>query len=60
MLVLSRKQGESIRIGKDVVLTVVRAIGTVRLGIEAPKEQRVLRTEIENENRQDHEGHEAS
>lgn len=47
MLVLSRKQGESILVGDDVRLTVVRIEGSiVRLGIEAPREITVLREEI--------------
>ena len=37
MLVLSRKQSERIRLGNDIVVTVVRVSGDkVRLGIEAP------------------------
>jgi carbon storage regulator CsrA len=47
MLVLTRKQGEKIRIGDDVVITVVRTRGkTVRLGIQAPAHVPVLRGEI--------------
>jgi carbon storage regulator len=47
MLVLSRKKGERIRIGEDVIITVVE-IGhdKVRLGIEAPKEVAVHRSEV--------------
>jgi carbon storage regulator len=47
MLVLTRKQGEQIRIGADVVITVVRTKGkAVRLGIQAPAHVPVLRGEI--------------
>jgi carbon storage regulator CsrA len=47
MLVLTRKQGEQIRIGTDVVITVVRTKGkAVRLGIQAPAHVPVLRGEI--------------
>jgi len=47
MLVLTRKQGEQIRIGDDVVITVVRTKGKgVRLGIQAPAHVPVLRGEI--------------
>jgi carbon storage regulator len=47
MLVLTRKQGEQIRIGADVVITVVRTKGkAVRLGIQAPAHIPVLRGEI--------------
>ncbi len=47
MLVLSRKLGEKILIGDNVVVTVVRIDqGQVRLGIEAPPEIAVYREEI--------------
>lgn len=48
MLVLSRKVGESVRIGNDVTVTVVR-IGpnSVRLGITAPHEMNIARQEID-------------
>ncbi|WP_373649036.1 carbon storage regulator [Schlesneria sp. DSM 10557] len=47
MLVLSRKAGEKIYIGNDITITVVR-IGpcAVRIGIEAPKNVNVVRSEI--------------
>jgi len=47
MLVLSRKATESIQIGDDVTITVVR-IGpnTVRLGVTAPKDMNIARTEL--------------
>lgn len=47
MLVLSRKAGERILVGTDVVITVVR-IGpnTVRLGIDAPSDQNIVREEL--------------
>lgn len=47
MLVLSRRVGEKLLIGDDVVVTVieVRSDG-VRLGIEAPREIRVHRAEV--------------
>ncbi|HEY2827677.1 MAG TPA: carbon storage regulator [Pirellulales bacterium] len=47
MLVLSRKQSERIRLGKDIIVTVVRVAGDkVRLGIEAPADILVLRDEL--------------
>jgi carbon storage regulator len=47
MLVLSRKQSERIRVGQDIVVTVVRVAGDkVRLGIEAPPDVVVLRDEL--------------
>jgi carbon storage regulator len=57
MLVLSRKIGESIRIGDDIVVTVLEVKGDqVRVGIEAPKHIKVHRqevyVEIQEQNRQ--------
>jgi carbon storage regulator len=47
MLILSRRAGESINIGDDIVVTVVSVGGNhIRLGISAPREVRVLRDEI--------------
>jgi carbon storage regulator len=47
MLILSRRPGESLTIGDDVVVTVVGISGNqIRLGITAPREVRVLREEI--------------
>ncbi len=47
MLVLSRKTREQIQIGENVVVTIVRVKGnTVRLGIEAPRDVRVVRSEL--------------
>ena len=48
MLVLSRMESERIRLGKSIIVTVVRVSGDkVRLGIEAPKDVLVLREELE-------------
>ena len=47
MLVLSRKPGESLRIGTDIELTVVEIRGdSVRLAIKAPREIPVWRGEL--------------
>ena len=47
MLVLSRKIGERILIGDDVVITVARITGGgVRLGVEAPRDLPVVREEL--------------
>ncbi|MDR2437825.1 MAG: carbon storage regulator [Planctomycetaceae bacterium] len=47
MLVLTRKEGEKICIGDEIVITIVRTGGDrVRLGIEAPLDQIVLRSEL--------------
>lgn len=49
MLVLSRKISEVIQIGDNIFITVVR-IGpnTVRLGIDAPIEMNIVRTELQS------------
>lgn len=48
MLVLSRKESQRIRLGDEIVITVLRLGGEkVRLGIEAPKDMLVLRDELE-------------
>lgn len=47
MLVLSRKPGQQIMIGKDVILKVVDVQGeNVRIAIEAPKDIKIYRGEI--------------
>lgn len=47
MLVLSRKQNERIRIGDNIVVTVVRLSGDkVRLGVTAPDTVGVDREEV--------------
>lgn len=47
MLVASRKLGEKVVIGDTITITVVDIDrGTVRLGISAPKDVRVLREEL--------------
>jgi carbon storage regulator CsrA len=47
MLVLTRKQKECIKIGDGITITILRVQGqAVRVGIEAPKEVRVIRGEL--------------
>ena len=47
MLVLSRKSMECIRIGDNVVVSVLEIRGNkVRIGIDAPREIQVLRSEL--------------
>ncbi len=47
MLVLSRKKNERIVIGENIVITVVEVRGDrVRLGIEAPQEVPIHRSEV--------------
>jgi len=57
MLILSRKEGESIVIGENITVKIVSAEkGVVKIGIEAPKEVTILRTElaeaVENANKE--------
>ena len=47
MLVLTRKPAEIIRIGEDIVIKVIKTgKGTVKIGIEAPANVRVMRGEL--------------
>ena len=47
MLVLSRESGQRIRIGDDVIVTVLAIVqGRAKLGIEAPRHVPVNREEV--------------
>lgn len=47
MIVLTRQTGQSIVIDHDIRVTVVQVNGDrVRLGIEAPRERRIHRSEV--------------
>jgi carbon storage regulator CsrA len=47
MLVISRKVGQQVRIGDQITVTILKTQGkTVRVGIDAPREVHVLRTEL--------------
>ncbi len=47
MLILSRKKGESIKIGDDIEIFVAEIKGDkVRLGISAPESMKICRTEL--------------
>ena len=47
MLVLSRKMSERILIGSEISITIVKIEGNqVRLGIEAPSDVTILRSEL--------------
>ena len=48
MLVLTRKPGQRILFSNGVVITVCQTkSGSVRLGIEAPKDVKILREELQ-------------
>ncbi len=48
MLVLSRKEGEQLVIGGNIVLTINRISGNrVAIGIDAPRDVRIVRGELE-------------
>lgn len=50
MLVLTRKSNQSIMIGDDIEVTVLSVVGDkVRIGIQAPQDVPVFRTEIYEE-----------
>ena len=50
MLILTRRVGESIVVGDDIVITVFEVRGdSVRIGIEAPRTVKVHREEVYNE-----------
>ena len=47
MLILTRKEGEGIRLGENIRIVLVQLKGNqVRLGIECPSTMRVLREEL--------------
>ncbi|WP_125152128.1 carbon storage regulator CsrA [Clostridium rectalis] len=50
MLVVGRKKGESIIIGENIEITVIKVEdGSVKLAIEAPREVTILRKELYNQ-----------
>ncbi len=50
MLVLSRKSGQTIHIGSDVVVTIVDVSGKfARIGIAAPEHITILRGEVKEQ-----------
>lgn len=50
MLVITRKEGQSLLIGDDIEVTVTKvADGSVKIAIEAPREMVILRKELYKE-----------
>ena len=48
MLVLSRKEGEQLVIGDNIVITINRIAGNrVAIGVEAPREVSIVRGELQ-------------
>lgn len=53
MLILSRKLYESIKIGDNITVTIVKIAGqVVRVGISAPDHVKIIRSELEEEPKQ--------
>ena len=54
MLVLTRRAGETIKIGDNVEVTLLAVNGNqISIGIAAPKEITILRGELEGKQRKD-------
>lgn len=50
MLVIKRKQGESLLIGEDIEITIISAEnGSVKIAIDAPRNVTILRKELYKE-----------
>lgn len=50
MLIITRKKGQSFMIGDDIEITISKLEdGSVKLGIEAPKDVTILRKELYEE-----------
>lgn len=48
MLVLARKLGQTIKIGQDIKIQILEVRGgTVRIGLDAPRDVVILRGELE-------------
>lgn len=57
MLILTRRVGETLRIGDNVTITVLGVKGNqVRLGVNAPKDVTVHREEIYQRIQREHDG----
>jgi len=50
MLILTRKEGEKVIINDNIVIEILEIDrGTIKMGIDAPKEIPILRAEIKDE-----------
>lgn len=57
MLALTRRVGERVLIGKDIVVVVLKVEGeNVRLGFEAPRSMPILREEVDKRNQREGKG----
>ena len=56
MLWLLRKNGESIMIGDNIKITLYQSGDVMNVGIEAPINVKILRSEIVNKDRKNNEG----
>jgi carbon storage regulator CsrA len=57
MLVLSRKAQQSIRIGDSITVTIIKVKGnSIRIGIEAPDDMRIVRSELPDFSPQEEKG----
>ena len=55
MLILTRRVGESLKVGDDITITVLGVKGNqVRIGVNAPRDVAVHREEIYNRIQDDH------
>jgi carbon storage regulator len=54
MLVVTRKQGESLLIGDNIEITIIEMEGSnIKIGINAPRNIKILRKELIKEVRQE-------
>jgi carbon storage regulator len=57
MLILTRKSGQRILIGDDIVVQVEIHDGRIRVGIDAPREIAIVREELKDRTRRQPEEH---
>lgn len=48
MLVVTRKAGEQIKVGDNIVITIIRTGTNVKVGIDAPRDMNIVRVELED------------